>query len=246
MTVTEPSHTTRERPSDITAVMLTLLMFLATAAGCIQPEEGQFDSNDLPGDGSVGGRGLNTGVNCLEEDDDDDDHDREEDEGYSPPPASGGGSTATPAGGGGGGTNPCAGGGAAPSGGGGSGCMTGTFWTRGSSGSPEMLPGSDCMSCHREFSSAGTVFGAVDDVNNCFGVEGVAVEITDATGRDVTMFTNRAGNFYTNQRLTPPYTTRVTHQGRTREMLSSVSDFNCASCHTAAGRDGAPGRVFVP
>ena len=86
MTVTEPSHTTRERPSDITAVMLTLLMFLATAAGCIQPEEGQFDSNDLPGDGSVGGRGLNTGVNCLEEDDDDDDHDREEDEGYSPPP----------------------------------------------------------------------------------------------------------------------------------------------------------------
>ncbi len=64
--------------------------------------------------------------------------------------------------------------------------------------------------------------------------------------------TNNAGNFIIensalcSQASCLPYRVRLTLDGRTREMLTPQTDGDCMSCHTAVGRDGAPGRIVAP
>ena len=65
-----------------------------------------------------------------------------------------------------------------------------------------MLPGSDCLSCHRrggadeapEGSVGGTVFS---DLLGTAGAAGVRVIVTDSTGTSVTLTGGSVGNFYT-------------------------------------------------
>jgi len=132
-------------------------------------------------------------------------------------------------------------------------CATGLRWAGGDAESPLMHPGADCIGCHAsgegpEFVVAGTVQAAIDDPTDCYGVPGAAVTITDATGKSVATTTNEAGNFYVDARdaLVMPIAAVVELDGRLRSMTAQQMTGACASCHTATGASGAPGRILAP
>ncbi|MBM4367300.1 MAG: hypothetical protein FJ102_13900 [Deltaproteobacteria bacterium] len=133
----------------------------------------------------------------------------------------------------------------------GSTCTSGHYWEGGNEESPVMNPGQDCVACHRsgegpDYTLAGTVMGDYDDEDDCNGVEGVVVSILDADGKRMSLTTNAAGNFYTNDDFALPYTVSIEKDGATREMASEQDDGACNRCHTAAGEEGAPGRIVAP
>lgn len=138
-------------------------------------------------------------------------------------------------------------------------CSSGAYWLEGDDGRPEMHPGRNCIACHQQrraageddaplFPMAGTVMGALRDVDDCLGVSGVTVEITDANGSRTTFVTNASGNFMASGAFQParPYTVRLALGGRERVMATPQDNMNCMDCHTREGRNGAPGRIVAP
>ncbi len=138
-------------------------------------------------------------------------------------------------------------------------CSSGSYWSRGDDGKPEMHPGRNCIACHQQrraagdddpplFSMAGTVMGAIRDVDDCIGVPGVTVEITDAASTVTTFWTNSSGNFFAPATFRPvaPYTVRLVLDGRERRMSTPQTNGNCMDCHTRDGSNGAPGRIVAP
>jgi hypothetical protein len=131
---------------------------------------------------------------------------------------------------------------------------SGTRWTNGNSGSSQMNPGMDCIACHGQgegphYAVAGTVYSALDDADTCDGLSGIKVELKSVdTGETVTATSNSAGNFYLNSLpFSGKYTARVlTSSGAPRAMTTPQTSGACNSCHTAAGLNGAPGRIVVP
>lgn len=128
-------------------------------------------------------------------------------------------------------------------------CVSGLRWTGGRSSDPEMLPGSDCVSCHLRddgppLVAAGTVYAVADNAsqieNDCFGLEGVEVELEGADGTLLTTTTNRAGNFYFDGYpvdLPKPYVARLRYtrpDGRviSPQMVVTAPYYGgCARCH---------------
>jgi hypothetical protein len=128
-------------------------------------------------------------------------------------------------------------------------CASGTRWIGESSSDPEMSPGSDCLACHAEndgppLVAAGTVYAVEDNAsqieNDCFGLEGVAVELEGADGRLFQTTTNRAGNFYFDGYpidLVKPYVARLSYttaEGRVINPQMIVTEpyyGGCAACH---------------
>ena len=134
-------------------------------------------------------------------------------------------------------------------------CVAGSKWTGGDEESALMHPGGDCIGCHaREeegprFLVAGTVHAFLDEADGCFGVPDATVEIVDAEGRSWSLPTNDAGNFHLSASEGPiamPYRAAVIIGGVEQAMVSAQRDGSCASCHTAAGANGAAGRVIGP
>jgi hypothetical protein len=131
-------------------------------------------------------------------------------------------------------------------------CSTDEWWEGGDEESPLMHPGSDCIGCHAEsgegpeYTVAGTVMGDYADADDCYGVEGVTVSITDANGVRHDVTTNAAGNFFLSERVPSPYTIDLEFEGRTRSMVAAQTDGSCAICHTATGANSAPGRTIAP
>jgi hypothetical protein len=132
-------------------------------------------------------------------------------------------------------------------------CSSSDAWSGGEG--MTMAPGQACITCHEsgegpKFQIAGTVMGAQNDDDNCNGVSGVTVEITGADGSKVTLTSNSAGNFssgdHNSATVTFPYTVKISANGKTNEMTTPQSDGDCNSCHTAAGANGAPGRIYLP
>jgi hypothetical protein len=126
-----------------------------------------------------------------------------------------------------------------------------------------MNPGRACIACHTRpttpdddlrgphFAIAGTLYPSVREPDLCSGVNGkselsASVEITDAAGQVLTLQPNRAGNFYFQGSVAFPIRARVLRDGRVREMHGAQSSGDCNGCHTEAGLEGAPGRVFWP
>ncbi len=114
-----------------------------------------------------------------------------------------------------------------------------------------MEPGGDCIFCHASdegprYTIAGTVMGALDDDDRCAGVDGVTVEITDANGQVISLTTNAVGNFFYQGELASPYSAKVRRGDQEVAMASAQSSGDCASCHTAQGVSGAPGRIVAP
>ena len=131
-------------------------------------------------------------------------------------------------------------------------CSSGKKWVGGDHESELMHPGGDCIGCHTDngegpkFTVAGTVYASAHEADDCFGVAGAQVEITDNNGTVTTLTTNEAGNFHTDVAMTFPYKVRVLANGGENRMSASQNTGRCASCHTAEGTGGAPGRVQIP
>lgn len=132
-------------------------------------------------------------------------------------------------------------------------CVSGKRWTGGHEESPNMLPGSDCIGCHRReregpiFGAAGTVYENYTEADDCYGVDGITVAITDADGKVHTTTTRASGNFYVNADIATPYTaTIVGADGTERKMVAAQTVTDCNTCHTPDGLNDAPGRVIVP
>lgn len=86
-------------------------------------------------------------------------------------------------------------------------------------------------------------YGELDD---CYGVAGVTVTLTDADADVHEAVTNAAGNFWLTEDVPAPFTVVIEKDGATRAMAAAQSDGACATCHTETGENGAPGRVLVP
>ncbi len=131
-------------------------------------------------------------------------------------------------------------------------CTSDSYWTGGNEESPNMNPGESCIACHaREgegpsYSAAGTVMGDYGDVDDCNGVEGVVVRIADANGDVFEATSNTAGNFFFRDDIALPYTAEVESDAGIVAMTTSPTTGDCASCHTAEGANGAPGRIVTP
>lgn len=130
-------------------------------------------------------------------------------------------------------------------------CSSDSYWTGGNEESALMNPGQACIACHNRgegptFTAAGTVMGDFADVDNCNGVGGVTVRLTDANGVVHEKTTNTAGNFSFNQEIAMPYSAEIEDANGIRAMSATQNDGDCGSCHTAEGVGGAPGRIVAP
>jgi len=125
-------------------------------------------------------------------------------------------------------------------------------------GSPTMLPGANCMSCHSPgnlddfqkttsalaptapgenlfFTIAGTAF---EDLEGSGPLSGATIRVTDSAGKVVTLTTNSAGNFYSATSVSPPLTAQIEVGSDIRKMAHTVDTGACNSCHVC---DGTPG-----
>jgi hypothetical protein len=117
-----------------------------------------------------------------------------------------------------------------------------------SENSPIMKPGQDCTRCHDgdeapKWTAAGTVFPEVSSPADA-GLEGVAVVVTDAGGRSITMTSNSAGNFYTAEPLTPPLDAHVEKDGHRIVANAAVPRGGCNDCHSVPPKEETRGRLY--
>ena len=142
----------------------------------------------------------------------------------------------------------------APSGQTGDPCRTAQWWVNQTSQSAAMVPGGECIQCHRQqggpsYAIAGTIMGDYNDAENCRGVPTALVEIIGADGVVTRLTSNSAGNFYLSarsSRIVMPYTARVTMNGRSYAMETETSNGDCNSCHTPGGNGDTQGRIVFP
>lgn len=136
-------------------------------------------------------------------------------------------------------------------------------------GGPTMSPGWACFACHSgaDFQGQnpggqmdrldvrndymGTVFVAPHEKDLCSPQlpTGATVEILTPAGAVVARLTvNAGGNFYGDATGAKPasYTARVVTSTGVRTMSGAQTSGDCNTCHTAEGREGAPGRIFLP
>jgi hypothetical protein len=136
-------------------------------------------------------------------------------------------------------------------------CTSMMNWTMGDHGSPNMHPGRACITCHSmgkgpTLRVGGTVYPSGHEPDDCLGVAGltsVTVEITDATGKVLSLPVNSSGNFLYSAKMgtiTLPYHAKVKQSGRERAMSAAQMNGDCNSCHTQTGANGAPGRITLP
>jgi hypothetical protein len=121
--------------------------------------------------------------------------------------------------------------------------------------SPGHYAGEACNACHAvqalstaPFAACGTVFPTCHEPDQCNGLLGVMIEITDPDANVVaTMTTNAAGNFVDTRQLLPPsFGATLTYAGRQAHTTTPHGDGDCNGCHTESGANGAAGRLFVP
>jgi hypothetical protein len=116
--------------------------------------------------------------------------------------------------------------------------------------SPVMTPGEDCLSCHqqddnrRHFSVGGTIFFAPDSADD-EGLEGAEIHVTDKNGKQLTLRSNSAGNFYTAEDVAFPLTLEAQFKNRRLAMQTPAESGACNTCHAREPQDDAPGRLFV-
>jgi cytochrome c553 len=131
-------------------------------------------------------------------------------------------------------------------------CASRLLWVGGDEESSRMHPGTDCVACHERegegprYDVAGTVYAEAHEADDCFGVEGVLVELTGGDGAVHRATTNQAGNFFMRVDLATPFTARIEYEGREARMTLAQSSGRCATCHTTTGASGAPGRIVAP
>jgi hypothetical protein len=116
--------------------------------------------------------------------------------------------------------------------------------------------GEECVGCHRPgkkaaewpFTAGGTTYGTSTDAASP-GLGGVAVTLTDSTGKVLTLRSNRVGNFWTSEKLAFPVAVVLQRVGSERSRAVAIgpcSEGTCNGCHTVPPRNGAPGRLWAP
>jgi hypothetical protein len=136
-------------------------------------------------------------------------------------------------------------------------CTSGKYWTGGNTPDPNMNPGEACMACHQvkggpNLSFGGTIYTGSHEPDLCYGVAPpptLTVTVTDRTGRSVSVFATSDGNFQVpvqNPALRAPFKANISDGKKTRSMIGQVTSGDCNSCHTVAGKNGAPGRIMAP
>jgi hypothetical protein len=115
-----------------------------------------------------------------------------------------------------------------------------------------MRPGWNCLAsgCHfpdgqpvpPDWSAAGTVYGAPAAAPHQ-GLAGTTVRIRDAAGKELSLTTNAAGNFYTAEPLAGPLRVSVEREGRLATMPEPAPAGSCNFCHEPTG--AALGRIYV-
>ena len=116
--------------------------------------------------------------------------------------------------------------------------------------------GEECVGCHRPgkkaaewpFTVGGTTYATAADAA-AEGLGGVRITLTDARGKVVTLRSNRAGNFWTNEALAFPVAIVLQRDGserRSEVAAGPCSAGACNGCHTIPPRNGAHGRVWAP
>ncbi|EYF06240.1 hypothetical protein [Chondromyces apiculatus] len=131
---------------------------------------------------------------------------------------------------------------------------------------PWMNPGRACIACHTESGEfdededdedfvllGGTVYPTLHEPDLCYGVDGnttdARVVITDAQNRTFSLPLQPTGNFYLPGDEGPvsfPIKAKVVANGRERVMNTPQSSGDCNGCHTEQGKNGAPGRIYLP
>jgi mono/diheme cytochrome c family protein len=130
-------------------------------------------------------------------------------------------------------------------------CSSNMFTSPAARPSEVMKPGRPCLECHAKmggpaFEVAGTVYPTLNEPNECIGVAGAEVVITDARGDRHFLATNAVGNFFLPEGLFRPYTATVIRGTEYREMKTPQTDGDCNGCHAERPRNGAPGRIMAP
>jgi hypothetical protein len=119
-----------------------------------------------------------------------------------------------------------------------------------------MRPGWNCLAsgCHfpdgrtppPDWGAGGTVFHRFDAPAEQ-GIAGVTVILRDASGLEVQLMTNAAGNFYTPEPLKGPIDVTLEREGRTIKMPMPAPAGSCNFCHAQpAIPDGPAGRIYAP
>lgn len=130
-------------------------------------------------------------------------------------------------------------------------CTSNQYWTEGNEGSTRMRPGGACIACHtvrqkKRFTVAGTIYPTAHEPDDCNGSGGTTVEVTGSDGQITNIVVNSAGNFQSTSSVAPPFHVKVKSGSKERAMIGALTSGDCNSCHTAAGLNGAPGRVIAP
>jgi hypothetical protein len=132
-----------------------------------------------------------------------------------------------------------------------------TIWTGGNMASEQMNPGEACMACHQvlggpNLSFGGTVYKIAHEPDLCYGAAPpptITVTVTDKMGKTASATVNASGNFQIAKQTPPlkaPFSAQLSDGTNTRKMMGTVTSGDCNSCHTAAGKNGAPGRILAP
>jgi len=112
-------------------------------------------------------------------------------------------------------------------------------------GGEGMLPGTDCLACHKKGGKATAVFtvaGTVMATTTCpTAAEGVTVTVEDSAGSALELLTNEVGNFFSSEPLELPLTVSVEVDGATYPMMSPSPSGSCGFCHSEGSKVG-----FVP
>jgi hypothetical protein len=137
-------------------------------------------------------------------------------------------------------------------------CTSMTYWQGGDEGSEDMTPGQACVSCHEKPNDegetgprllfGGTVYPTLHEPDDCNGIGGAVVVVTDANGRTVEATVRASGNFFAEEGapLVLPIRAEVRKGDKVLEMKDPVDSVDCNSCHTALGDEDAPGRIILP
>lgn len=105
-------------------------------------------------------------------------------------------------------------------------------------GDAAMRPGENCLSCHGDFTAAGTVYASATAAAG-EGVAGVTVTLDGSSVTDE-VTTNAAGNFYSKVALGFPVVVTVSKSGSSRSMTATAGGCATSGCHDSAMRIHVP------
>lgn len=119
-----------------------------------------------------------------------------------------------------------------------------------------MNPGADCLRCHtpagiagsHPFTVGGTVYRTVSD-DSATGLAKATIELVDSQGKTLTLRSNKAGNFFSTEKLSFPVAVEIQRDGATNRAsvkAGPCTSGGCNACHVLPTRGRPRGRLHAP